>query len=181
MPVSQHKTTLSNGRLPTYMRHHVHHLVDLLLGRRSRRASNIGRLSLLSPQYIQRFMPMSLHSWRSDRLSYSYDKFVRLKILFQGPSLQNPVEEIPSAKFYQVTGFWPRQFEEWIVENLKLIPERMCVQGLDAHHLNKSLFFLLLQLWKKTDMWDDVSQIMHRQRVWCIKIYHAMFSLLASH
>ena len=112
MPVSQHETALSRGRLPTYMRRHVHHLVGLLLGRRNSRARNISRFRLLPPQYVLSFMSTLLRGRRSDLLSYSYDKFVRLKILFQGPSLQNPVEEIPSAKFYQGTGFWPRQFEE---------------------------------------------------------------------
>ena len=48
--------------------------------------------------------------------------FVRPTILFQDPPLQNPVEEIPSATFYQVTGFWPAQIEE-IMENLTLIPD----------------------------------------------------------
>ena len=41
--------------------------------------------------------------------------------------------------------------------------------------------FLLLRRWKKADTWDDVSRLMRRRRVWCIKIYRAMFSLLASH
>ena len=137
MPVSQHETALSRGRLPTYMRRHVHHLVGLLLGRRNSRARNISRFRLLPPQYVLSFMSTLLRGRRSDLLSslystlyfhyYSYDMFVRPTILFQDPPLQNPVEEIPSATFYQVTGFWPGQFKE-IVENLTLIPDRIVCQ-----------------------------------------------------
>ncbi len=41
--------------------------------------------------------------------------------------------------------------------------------------------FLLLRRWNKADTWDDVSQVVHRGRVWCIKMYHEVFHLLSQH
>jgi hypothetical protein len=39
--------------------------------------------------------------------------------------------------------------------------------------------FLLLRWWNKADTWDDVSHVLQHGRVWCIKIYWAVFQLLA--
>jgi len=39
--------------------------------------------------------------------------------------------------------------------------------------------FLLLRRWNKADTWDDVSWALRRGRVWRIKIYRAVFQLLA--
>jgi hypothetical protein len=41
--------------------------------------------------------------------------------------------------------------------------------------------FLLLRRWNKADTWDEVSRVLQRGRVWCIKIYWALFRLLALH
>jgi hypothetical protein len=36
--------------------------------------------------------------------------------------MENPVEELPAATFYQLTGFLPGQFEE-IINNLLVVPD----------------------------------------------------------
>jgi hypothetical protein len=38
-----------------------------------------------------------------------------------------------------------------------------------------------LQRWKKADTWDDVAHNIRRGHVWCIRINHKIFSLLAHH
>jgi hypothetical protein len=35
---------------------------------------------------------------------------LRLRILFNEPLLENPVEKLPLAIFYRLGGFWPGQF-----------------------------------------------------------------------
>ena len=52
----------------------------------------------------------------------SYDMNVRPTILFRDAPMENPVEELPAAIFYQLTGFWPGQFEE-IINNLLVLPD----------------------------------------------------------
>jgi hypothetical protein len=47
---------------------------------------------------------------------------VRPTILFHDPPMENPVEELPAATFFQLTGFWPGQFEE-AINNLLLLPD----------------------------------------------------------
>jgi cyanate lyase len=39
--------------------------------------------------------------------------------------------------------------------------------------------FLSLRQWNKADTWDDASHALRRGRVWCVKIYWAVFQLLA--
>lgn len=55
---------------------------------------------------------------------YAYDMNLRPTIIYDDPPLENPVEELPSATFHQLYGFWPGQFEE-IVSNLVLVPDQV--------------------------------------------------------
>jgi hypothetical protein len=38
--------------------------------------------------------------------------------------------------------------------------------------------FLMLWQWRKADKWEDVSHVVQRGHVWCIKIYSELFILL---
>jgi hypothetical protein len=41
--------------------------------------------------------------------------------------------------------------------------------------------FLMLRRWKEADKWEDVSRVLRHGRVWSIRIYRALFSLLSHH
>jgi len=112
--------------------------------------------------------------------AYSYDMNLRPTILFHEPTFENPVDVFPSATFYQLTGFWPGQFEE-ICDNLSLLPDAVVCPDTHCRSSKNLAIFLLLRRWNKADTWKDVSQLVHRRRVWCIKIYRAIFNLLAIH
>jgi hypothetical protein len=48
-------------------------------------------------------------------------------------------------------------------------------------HQNNLQSVLCCIIGKKADKWEDVSRVMRRGRVWCIKIYRAVFSLISQH
>jgi hypothetical protein len=105
---------------------------------------------------------------------YSYDMNIRPTILFGDPPMVNPVEELPAATFVQLTGFWPGQFEE-IVGNLLLLPDIIVCPVTQSTSSKQLAIFLLLRRWNKADTWDDVSHALRHGRVWCIKIYRAVY------
>jgi hypothetical protein len=136
MPVSQAEMALSRGRVPTYLRRRLHELIHLLLTQRGRRGQMMARMSrlyliwLLSPNLFFSFR--SRNSQRSSSLLLStlfdtdyrhytsYDMNVRPTNLFHDPPMENPVEELPAATFFQLIGFWPGHFEE-VINNLLLL------------------------------------------------------------
>jgi len=107
---------------------------------------------------------------------YSYDMNVRPTMFYDDPPLQNPVEELPSTMFHQLSGFWPGQFDE-IVRNLVLIPDQI-VCPTTRCRLSKHLQFFAAEAWKKADTWEDVAHDIRHCRMWCIKVYQAIFELL---
>jgi hypothetical protein len=111
---------------------------------------------------------------------YSYDMFIRPTILFNEQPMEDPVNELPPTEFYELSGFWPGQFRE-IVDNLHLIPDRITCSVTRCAASKDTALFLMLRRWRKADKWEDVSRVMRRGRVWCIKIYRELFSLLVQH
>jgi hypothetical protein len=105
---------------------------------------------------------------------------LRPTILFHEPTFKHPVDVFPLATFYQLTGFWPGQFEE-ICDILSLLPDAVVCPDTHCRSSKNLALFLLLWCWNKADTWEDVSRLLHHPRVWCIKIYHAIFNLLAIH
>jgi len=86
--------------------------------------------------------------------------FIRLTILFNEQPMEDPVNELPSTEFYELSGFWPAQFQE-VVDNLQMIPGRItcsvtCVACRDV------AVFMMLQQWRKADQWEDVSHVAQR-------------------
>jgi hypothetical protein len=89
---------------------------------------------MLSPQILIYHMQFNRHCGSNLLLSsifqslinhyYSFDMFIRPTVLFHAPPLVDPVAELPSSEFYELSGFWPGQFLE-ISENLLLIPEQI--------------------------------------------------------
>ena len=186
MPVSQHESALSRGRLPSYLRRQVHYLLCLLMNQRARRGRTITRMSSLSTHLVCCFTMQNSQRSNSRLLSslfnaiYSYDMNLRPTIIFPHLPLENPVEEFPAATFFQLTGFWPGQFEE-MCNNLILIPDIIVCTETRCRASKQLSIFLLLRRWNKADTWDDVSRVLHHGRVWCIKINCAVFQLLAQH
>jgi hypothetical protein len=56
MPVSQDETTLSRGRLPSYLCRQVHQLMSVLLHQRAGRGQRNNQLCLLSPGILYYFI-----------------------------------------------------------------------------------------------------------------------------
>jgi hypothetical protein len=104
--------------------------------------------------------------------------FIRPTVLFEIPPLQDPIAELPASEFYKLCGFWPGQFEE-IANNLLLIPDQIVCSTTRCSASKHVAVFLMLCRWNKADNWEDVSRIMWRGRVWCIKIYRSLFSLVS--
>ena len=153
MPVSQAETALSRGRIPSYLRRQFHILISLLLDRRARRSRLFSRLSLSSPQMLRIVVQYNRQRSTSRLLSslfmslfhhyYSYDMYVRPTVLFNVLPLDEPINELPSSEFYELSGFWPGQLKE-ILENLTLIPERIvCPITRCAASKEVSIFLLL--------------------------------------
>ncbi len=94
--------------------------------------------------------------------------------------LVDPVVELPATEFYKLAGFWPGQFVE-VSDNLVLFPDRIICPTTCCTASKQLALFVLLRQWKNADKWDDVARVMKRGRVWCIKVYRALFSLLAQH
>jgi hypothetical protein len=190
MPVSQHESALSRGWLPSYLHRQVYYLLCLLMNQRARQGRTITRMSSLSTRLVCCFTMQNSQCSNSRLLSslfnviyhhiYSYDMNLRPTIIFPHLPLENPVEEFPAATFFQLTGFWPGQFEE-ICNNLILIPDIFVCTETQCRASKQLSIFLLLRRWNKADTWDDVSRVLHHGRVWCIKINCAVFQLLAQH
>ena len=131
MPVSEHETAPSRGRFPSYLRRQVNDLLCLLLQQRARRGRRLLQSQMLSPSLRALFLT-SNHQRSSTLLNslfqstfhhyYSYDMHVRPTILFQDAPLEDPVEELPAATVFQLSGFWPGQFTE-VSNNLLLVPD----------------------------------------------------------
>ncbi len=96
-------------------------------------------------------------------------------VLYHAPPVTDPVAELPSSEFYELSGFWPGQFLE-ISDNLLLLPQQIVCPISRCTASKQLALFLMLRRWKKADKWDDVSQALRRGRVWCIKIYRQFFS-----
>jgi hypothetical protein len=94
-------------------------------------------------------------------------------ILFRDPPMENPVEELPAATFFQLMDFWPGQCEE-VIDNLLLLPDAIVCAATYSTSSKQLAIFLLLRQWNKADTWDDVRHVLRRGRVWCIKIYRAV-------
>jgi hypothetical protein len=110
----------------------------------------------------------------------SYDMVVRPTVLFNQPPLSDPIAELPSTEFYEMSGFWPGQFME-VVDNLIRLPDRVICPKTRCAASKSLAVFVLLRHWRKADKWDDVARVMRRGRVWCIKVYRALFQLLCIH
>jgi len=190
MSVSEHETAQSRGRFPSYLRRQVNDLLCLLLQQRARRGRWLLQSQMLSPSLRALFLTSNHHRHSSTVLNslfqatfhhyYSYDMRVRPTILFQHASLEDPVEELLAATFFQLSGFWPGQFTE-VSENLLLIPDTIICPITRCRASKKLAIFLMLRRWNKADTWDDVARTLLRCRVWCIKIYRALFQLIAHH
>jgi hypothetical protein len=105
---------------------------------------------------------------------------LRPTIRYDDPPLENPLEELPSAIFHHLSGFWPMQFEE-IVHNLALIPDQVVCPTTRCRSSKHRAKFILFRRWKKADTWEYVAHGIHHHQVWCIEIYRAVFELLALH
>jgi hypothetical protein len=134
MPVSQHETTLSRGRIPPYLHRHFNDLLGLLLDSCSRRGQTNSRLLMLSPHILIHHMQFNQRRSSNVLLSslfqsllqhyYSFDMFVHHTVVFHAPPVTDPVAELPSSDFYELSGFWPGQFME-ISDNLLLLPQQI--------------------------------------------------------
>jgi hypothetical protein len=94
--------------------------------------------------------------------------------------MEDPVAELSSNAFHQLSGIWPGQFVE-IINHLILIPVRIQCRQTRCSSTKSLAIFLMLRRWRKTDNWEDVARDLRRGRVWCIKIYRSIFSLIARH
>jgi hypothetical protein len=115
MPVTQDDSALSRGRIPSYLHRQANFLLSLLLEDRARRSRMLTRLLLLSRDKL--FFYMKYNRRRSltillnslmQALHYhytSYDMVVRPTVLFNQPPLSDPIAELPSTEFYEMSGF----------------------------------------------------------------------------
>jgi hypothetical protein len=87
----------------------------------------------------------------------SYDMVCRPTVLFHAPPVVDPVAELPSSEFYELSGFWPGQFME-ISDNLLLIPQQIVCPQSRCTASKQLALFVMLRRWKKADKWDDVSR-----------------------
>lgn len=72
----------------------------------------------------------------------SYDKISRAAPTFILPPIEHPTEQLTSLRFYQLTGFWPVQFEE-VSRELVLLPEHVKCKIRVTASRNLALFVLL--------------------------------------
>ncbi len=190
MPVTQDETALSREHIPSHLHHLLQQIRCMFPNAQGRRLQLNAHLSLISPWLLGSLLlychPKStareLYSPFASLYQhyYSFDMFIRLTILFNEQPMEDPMNELPPTEFYELSGFWPYQFWE-IVDNLHLIPRRItcsvthCVASMDV------AVFMMLRRWRKADKWEDVSRVVQWGRVWCIKIYRELFSLLIQH
>jgi hypothetical protein len=186
MSVTQDETALSRGRIPAHLRRRFQQILCMFLNARGRRLQLNACLSLVSPRLLifivlyccQKSVLYSLFAALYHH--YSFDMFIRPTILFNEGPMEDPVYELPSPEFYELSGFWPNQFRE-IVDNLHLIPGRITCSVTRCATSRDVAVFMMLRWWRKADKWEDVSHVVRRGRVWGIKIYKELFSLLAQH
>jgi len=187
MPVPQHETALSRGRIPPHLRRHFNDLLGLLLESCSCKGRTNSRILILSPQILIHHMPFNQRRSSNVLLSslfqsllqhyFSFDMFNRHTVLFHAPPVTDPVAELPSSEFYELSGFRPGRFQE-ISDNLLLLPQHIFCPISRCTASKQLALFLMLRRWKKADKWDDVSRALQRGRAWCIKSYRQFFSLL---
>jgi hypothetical protein len=143
-----------------------------------RRLQLNARLSLVSPQLLGFLLLYCCHKSTS-RVLYSlfsslyYHFYSFDMILFNEQPMEDPVNDLTSTEFYELSSFWPAWFRE-VVDNLHLIPcsATRCVASKDV------AVFLMLRWWKEANKWEDVTHVMWRGPVWCIKIYIELFNQL---
>jgi hypothetical protein len=94
--------------------------------------------------------------------------------------MEDPVNELPSTEFYELSGFWPAQLQE-VVDNLHMIPRRItCSVTCCAASRDVAVFC------------DAAAVEESRQAAGCFlccakrlclvyKIYRELFSLLVQH
>jgi hypothetical protein len=138
------------------------------LNARGRRLQLNSRLSLVSPRLL-RFVLLYCRQKSTARVLYSlfaalyhhyylFDMFIRPTILFNEGPMEDPVSELPSKEFYELSGFWPYQFRE-IVDNLHLIPRRITCSVTHYVASRDVAVFMMLRRWRKADKWEDVSRV----------------------
>jgi hypothetical protein len=58
--------------------------------------------------------------------------------------MENPVEKLPAATFFQLSGFWPEKFEE-VINNLLVLPDTIVCAATRSTSFNQLVFLLLLR------------------------------------
>jgi hypothetical protein len=58
--------------------------------------------------------------------------------------MENPVEKLPAATFFQLSGFWPEKFEE-VINNLLVLPDTIVCAATRSTSSNQLVFLLLLR------------------------------------
>jgi hypothetical protein len=160
MPVSQTEMALSRGHVPSYLCHQLHDLINLLFTQRGRQGQMMAQMShlhlmrLIPPQILFFFQlrkrqhsSLLLLSMLFDTVYQhftSYDMNGRPIILFCDPLMENPVEELPAATFFQLTSLWPRQFEE-VISNLLLLHDTIVCAATQSTSSKQLAIFLLLR------------------------------------
>ena len=143
----------------------------------------------LSPHYRWSRAPMMSRRLRLvlDEHFMSYDAVSRptvksyLEFYAHNVRMKDPVGELSEYVLFRQTGFWTESFTGTL-EGMVLIPE--IIRGKDRHVASKPLaFFVLLRRWHYADNWEDVALAVGRpgSRVWCMRIYEALFDQLAKH
>ncbi len=73
--------------------------------------------------------------------------------------MEDPMNELPSTEFYELSGFWPVQSWE-VVDNLHLIPGQITCSVTRCAASKDVAVFLMLQQGKKANKWEDISCVM---------------------
>ena len=166
MPVSQHETALSRGRIPSYLRRQYYQLLLLLMeggARRNRRCRLLSQFSVTWSASLNHSLVMAME-YSSQRSSSrflnsltmalynhctSYDMHVRPTLLFDYLPFDDPIAELVPTEFYELSGFWPDQFTE-IINNLTLLPERIVCPITRCYASKQLAIFVMLRRWKKS-------------------------------
>lgn len=165
MPVSQHETALSRGRIPSYLRRQYYQLLLLLMeggAQRNRRCRLLSQFSVTWSASLNHSLVMAME-YSSQRSSSrflnsltmalynhctSYDMHVRPTLLFDHLPFDDPIAELVPTEFYELSGFWPDQFTE-IINNLTLLPERIVCPITRCYASKQLAIFFMLRRWKK--------------------------------
>ena len=107
----------------------------------------------------------------------SHDKVSRPTVSHALPPVNDPVNEFSACDFYQLSGFWPEQFEEVLSEVTKVNDPIICRRTRCRASLKLALF-VLLRRWAKPDTWDDVRRCVRRKRTWCMLVCEEVFKQL---